>query len=365
MVDDPGEGACQRKGRPRPVLASLNLWQKMFLVDGPLIMISSYAFLLLTSLAWRNGRIWAGIMYSILYHFLWTAATFYWWRIVNPEMFAHRNFRKWTLGLSLLRSVCIVFQFLLTSAQGPFIYLAAVIESVSFSWCNNLVFIYLHCRDNGFIPRFRQKDIFTILIYFQILLSALSGFFQVFQNWAHDFLISTICVYATVVSLAIIFFVGQKVRKSRKVKLEKSDKLAVLYMVAFSSTNGIVAIIAIMRYFRRALENSGIYEPIYGLLMFYFTSFLLISIIWELLDLVPKKNRESLQLLLVSAQYFQEFSVGIIFLEEGLNPRFAGLVSLVVVYDFLTESGLVYEQYFIWFKTIQTFKSKAIYMAKK
>eukprot|EP00954_Amorphochlora_amoebiformis_P022134 1351168-Amorphochlora_amoeboformis.AAC.1 len=107
MVDDPGEGACQRKGRPRPVLASLNLWQKMFLVDGPLIMISSYAFLLLTSLAWRNGRIWAGIMcvqnsiflsfqldledkwvvrwYSILYHFLWTAATFYWWRIVNPE----------------------------------------------------------------------------------------------------------------------------------------------------------------------------------------------------------------------------------------------------------------------------------------
>ncbi|GAB5369247.1 hypothetical protein AAMO2058_001389100 [Amorphochlora amoebiformis] len=280
-------------------------------------------------------------------------------------MFANRNFQKWMLGHSLFRSVCIVLRFALESAQGPFIYLAAVVESVSHSWCNNLVYVYLYCRDNDFVPRLRQQDIFAILIFPLIILSAISGFLQVVDDWAHDFLVSTISVYVATLCLVIIYFVGKKARKSSRIQLGKSDKLSVLFMVTVCASSGIVAIIAVMRYFRRALENNGVYEPIYELLMFYFTTFLLTSIIWEFLDLVPMRNRESLQLLLVSAQYFQEFTVGLIFLEEGLNPRFAGLVSLVVMYDFLTESGIFYERYFIWFKKIQTFKSKAIYMAKK
>eukprot|EP00954_Amorphochlora_amoebiformis_P014080 1103271-Amorphochlora_amoeboformis.AAC.1 len=68
MVNDPREERSPRE-RPRWVMASLNIWQMMFIIDGPLAMILSYAFLLLTSLAWRDGRAWAGILWVLNLNF--------------------------------------------------------------------------------------------------------------------------------------------------------------------------------------------------------------------------------------------------------------------------------------------------------
>ncbi|GAB5368017.1 hypothetical protein AAMO2058_001281600 [Amorphochlora amoebiformis] len=109
----------------------------------------------------------AGIGFSAMTHFLWTACIFLFWRIMEPKLWFERSFIRWILLGTSTRAICAgTAVYLLSVSRSA----SAIVDSISLTGLNFLLFLFLHMKDEKIErPRLRTADILGIMIFMTVV----------------------------------------------------------------------------------------------------------------------------------------------------------------------------------------------------
>mmetsp|Transcript_14078 Transcript_14078/g.21351 ORF Transcript_14078/g.21351 Transcript_14078/m.21351 type:complete len:577 (+) Transcript_14078:26-1756(+) len=323
----------------------------LYVIDGPLIIILAIISAFLGGLEIHTKeRYWN--FYYVFMHFFGVLYHMLTLRIYMPKSWEGLNFWLWTSVLTGMITVGTTVQ---QTHKWEGIERIVIIASLSVLVVLNLFLVpfYVFNKAHKVLPfKFTRE-------YIPLLLLTLWGFGPIFtactprgyKDAAH----TVVGGYGLFLIFGLMFC---------KPPYSDVHHIVSTIVVAFVTSWGHKFIVHVLLYAKTALGSK--YEAIYGLLILYFFTSLGMFIAIELAEHLKHARMDSWHICFFSFQFFQEFAVSALFIDSGgLSWQFPILLTLVVLFDFITESGFLYEHYYTLFKSDQSPKSRALYLGRK
>mmetsp|Transcript_23578 Transcript_23578/g.35314 ORF Transcript_23578/g.35314 Transcript_23578/m.35314 type:complete len:665 (+) Transcript_23578:45-2039(+) len=336
----------------------LNAWRKLFLIEGPLILILSYPASLAAGWNYSEGSNGRPLFFALQHYFM-TYTTLLVWHVVCPKFWGERHPVRWRIMFAAMRAI-IVFarEMVVKDGNEAGIHIMSAIDATLMVLLNWGFPFYWYFEAYNYWPKFRCGEVYAwiVMISFgpvQFTVRYMS------ENYEHYDLMVFAWTFAYVIFVFMLLFAAMH---KAIIGIKKSFTFAMKAAIVAGASQGVASTISTVRQCRLYLGSN--YSAILGLILFNISIAFGITFLSEVVDFIRDVQVEDLQLIFVPLQFVNEFFIGMVFLDTGLSVEFAVMVIIVLLSDYFLESGLVFEW---WYNIVKRkgIERKAMYIAKK
>ncbi|GAB5356569.1 hypothetical protein AAMO2058_000301300 [Amorphochlora amoebiformis] len=328
--------------------------RSIYAVEGPIAVLSAYPLSLAAARAYYISDEHPGLklFYYTVTHTLVSLLVTYSWRMFAPKMWSPKTFYIYTLALALSRLILTpICEYAVEKASIPVALCVVIFDAITIVLGFYVIPSVLYFKNYDFWPGFHCLHALTWLIFVMFFLFFVIIICAHMMRSLYEILIFANVVYITLIGIATVLL-ASPYRRSTGTHTPaegEQDKLKPFYypatlMGVYFCSYGVYGVLHSVRFVRDIMDSD--YRAEYGFLLFYIFVTLGVLFVELFIDILPSTNKEELTLPLVMFQFFQEFVIMICYLDAGFSSSFILFTCFIVLYNVMTETGLIYEKFY-------------------